>query len=166
MLAREPMPPKDSRLQLRQARLEDLADLQQLCIESIRQNCQHDYSPAQISVWVETVKQKERWLAALDQQYFLMAEKDDRLVGFGSLAHTDYLDFLYVHPGYLRQGIADRLYQALEKKAQQLGSTHLYAEVSKTAQPFFEKQGFRIVRENRKILQGVEITNFRMSKAF
>ena len=37
-------------------------------------------------------------------------------------------------------------------------------KLNKTAIPFFEKKGFKIVKENKHIIRGIEIINYRMMK--
>ena len=40
----------------------------------------------------------------------------------------------------------------------------VFTEASVTARPFFERRGFRVVRERRVARRGVQLTNFAMEK--
>jgi putative acetyltransferase len=40
----------------------------------------------------------------------------------------------------------------------------IYAEVSITAKPFFEKSGFRVVTQQTIVRNGVELINFKMER--
>ncbi|MEQ9437974.1 MAG: GNAT family N-acetyltransferase [Cyclobacteriaceae bacterium] len=151
-------------INIRHAVMGDLSAMHKLFVDTIRSTCQPDYHPDQIDVWTLSVENKDRWQEALTHQYFLVAEIQDTMVGFASLEQGDYLDFMYVHHDYLRKGIADRLYQALEQEATGLGKTSITSNVSKTARPFFEKKGFHVVKENKHLIRGIEITNYRMIK--
>jgi putative acetyltransferase len=149
---------------LRHANMEDLPELHSLYVETIQHTCKKDYDLHQISVWTASVENKERWKRALTHQYFLVAEIENKIVGFGSLENGDHVDFMYVHKDYLRQGIADKLYQALENESQRLGYNCITSDVSKTARPFFSKKGFKVVKESKNFIKGVEIINYRMMK--
>jgi putative acetyltransferase len=149
---------------LRHANIDDLPEMQALYVETIKSTCKKEYNQEQIFVWTSSVENKARWKEALTHQYFLIAEVENNIVGFGSLENGDYLDFMYVHKDYLRQGIADKLYQALENESQRLECTIMTSDVSKTARPFFEQKGFKVLKENINIIRGVEIVNYRMIK--
>ena len=149
---------------LREALPSDLPEILQLFENAIQTTCSKDYTQQQIEVWVAGVQNTTRWEKAITQQYFLVAQANNKIVGFASLENGNYLDFLYVHPNYLGQGIAKQLYTALEKKALSLGSQLIYSNVSITAKPFFEKQGFEAIASQRNLIRGVELLNYRMEK--
>lgn len=149
---------------LRPATIDDLSDLQSLFVATILRAGKNDYDSKQLQVWVASVENEQRWKDAISNQYFLVAEVDDTIAGFGSLEGNDYIDFMYVHPDYHRKGVAKRIYQALEKEAVSQDSSLLTANVSITARSFFLTQGFKVVKENRNQIRGVEIINYRMKK--
>ena len=151
-------------IHIRQAVLDDLPEILTLFVGTIQHTCQNDYNAEQIAAWTASVDNKSRWQDALADQYFLVAEIDNKLVGFSSLEHGNYLDFMYVHYAYERRGIAHTLYQAIETEARRLGSTFITAYVSKTARSFFEKQGFKVVKENKNLIRSIELINYKMIK--
>ena len=125
------------KISIRPALLSDLTEMQKLFVETIEAICEKDYSPEQIKAWTSSVKQTNSWVNRLQKQYFLIAQSNNKIIGYSSLEGIDYLDFLYVHKNFQRQGIADRLYAKIEHEAIKRGSTILNADVSITAQPFF-----------------------------
>lgn len=149
---------------VRQAQLTDLHEMQRLFVETIEAVCPRDYSPEQITVWTSSIDNKERWINKLTNQYVLLAVVDEMIAGFASLEGDHYLDLLYVHKDFQRQGIADHLFQELLKEAKRRGTTRLESDVSITARPFFEKKGFETVKENRNVIKGVEIVNYHMKR--
>lgn len=151
-------------IQLRQATENDLEQMKILFAETIKNTCKDDYSPEEIAVWTSSVKRTERWLHVLKNQYVLLAEMDGQLVGFGTLENGNYLDFLYVHHMHLRKGIAHQLYNALKQESVQLGFNTLNSDVSKTARPFFERKGFKVIKENRHERDGVVLINYHMQQ--
>lgn len=51
-----------------------------------------------------------------------------------------------------------------EERARRSGASRLCSNVSITARPLFERHGFRVDAEQRPVVDGVAMTNFRMSK--
>jgi len=89
---------------------------------------------------------------------------NQKMVGFASLNHGKYVDVMYVHKDFQRQGIAQKLYTTLEDEARRLERTFVTADVSKTAKPFFEANGFKVIAEQIQIRTEVEIPNYNMKK--
>lgn len=151
-------------MELRIADQNDLEEIQTLFVETIKSTCRNDYNKEQIEAWTSSVENKERWKAILKNQYFLLAVIDNKIVGYGSLENGNYLDFMYVHKDYLRQGIANILFEKLKNESIKLGFDKLTSDVSKTARPFFETKGFSVLKENRNVIKGVEIINYHMTQ--
>jgi putative acetyltransferase len=151
-------------LSVRPGKPDDLPELQQLFVDTISTICKKDYQDDQISAWISGARNKQRWLDILAKQYLLVAIDQDKIVGFGSLDQGGYLDLMYIHKDYQRQGIASKLYSELESEAIRQGLPAIYADVSKTARSFFEKKGFKVIAEQAILRQGIALTNFKMTK--
>ena len=82
------------------------------------------------------------------------------VIGFGDIDGSGYLDRLYVHRRHQGKGVATALCDRLEQVCAGVISTH----ASITAKPFFEKRGYRVIREQQVERQGVALTNFVMEK--
>lgn len=148
---------------IEKAKVENLDEILNLFKNTIKKACSKEYNEAQISAWISSIKNKERWKNKIEQQYFRVVKHQNTIVGFGSL-EKNYIDFLYVHHNYLKKGIASLIYQSLKTESKKLGFTKLTTHSSKTAVPFFESKEFQILKENKIIRKGVEITNFEMSQ--
>lgn len=149
---------------LRLANTSDLPAMIALFVDTITQVNRKDYTDAEIQEWTKTSKNTERWEKLLEEQYVVVAELDQNLVGFASLKDTNYLDFMYVSSQHQREGIANLLYQHLEKRAIALGAAQITSDVSITAEPFFSKQGFRIKKKNHNVRGSEVLINFKMEK--
>ncbi len=149
---------------IKKATLNDLEDIKKTCKEAILYSCSNDYSTQQIQAWIDAIDNLERWEKAIENQFFIAAWISDEMAGFGSILNGEYIDFLYVSPKYLGKGIANHLFNILMDETRKLGKQFLWANVSKTALPFFSSKGFVIEKENRNQTQGVEIMNYRMGK--
>ena len=155
------MPPA---LKLRPYQPQDLADMQRLYFQTIRRVNARDYSTAQVGAWAPEKPDTERWRRKLAGEEVVIAELADELTGFCSWDAGGFIDFLYVHHARQRQGIASALYQAAEAALRARGVRRLHTEASLTAQPFFARQGFRIVKHQLVRIRGVDLPNAVMEK--
>ena len=149
---------------IRQGIISDLPELKKLFVETIIAICAADYNQQQIDVWISSVENNQRWLELIANQFVLVAQFEKQIVGFITLDHGNYIDLLYVHKDYQRQGIATQLLANIEMEAQRQKQTHLISDVSKTARPFFEKNKFEILKEQVVAVKGVNLINYKMQK--
>lgn len=155
---------KQDNITIRRGQLNDLSEIQNIFVESIKSVCIADYNEEQIKVWTSSVYNKQRWNDIMSNQIVFIAQIDKKIVGFSSLGNMNYIDLLYVHKDYQGQGVALKLYKAIEEQATQLKQKELNSDVSKTAKPFFEKTGFVVIKEQTVLRQNIELTNFKMTK--
>jgi putative acetyltransferase len=154
----------NSTISFRRGNLADLPALQAVYVMAIRRHGIRDYTSAQVAAWAGTISRVARWEAALREQVFWVAEAAGQVVGFASLKDGHYVDFLYVHPEWRGQGIAQRLLAILTTEAHRQGHARMTADVSITARSFFERQGFMVIHPNRNLINGVELINYRMQR--
>lgn len=154
----------NSKISIRLSKLSDITEMQKMFVDTISTICKDDYSPEQIEAWTSSIENTQLWTDKLTSQHFLIAELDNKIVGFASLENNDYLDFLYVHKDFQRKGIADRLYYEIEKEAIKRKATILNSDVSKTARRFFEKKGFQTIASQTNVIRNVKIVNYKMTK--
>ncbi|GLU45253.1 GNAT family N-acetyltransferase [Allomuricauda sp. NBRC 101325] len=152
------------KLNIRKTKQGDLEELQQLFVGSIATVCKLDYNPEQIKVWTSSVADHERWSKIISNQIVLVAMGHNRIVGFVTLKNGNHIDLFYVHKDYQRQGIAYELHQQVEMHARENDHRDLTSDVSITARPFFERMGYKILKEQTVFRQGMEFVNFKMKK--
>jgi putative acetyltransferase len=152
---------------LRRAVPEDLEELRKLYYDTVTTINAKDYDENQIRAWVgpwansakpvrgegKTFSQK------IVEQYFIVAIIDNVIAGFASLEDNGYLDFMYVHKDYQRCGVAKALLTELESYARKKGIKELDAIVSITAKGFFEKHGWKKIREDVVEIRGAMFTD-------
>lgn len=120
-----------------------------------------DYTPEQLDAWSPGAVDLEGWNRSFLEHHTLVAEESGRIVGFGDMDGTGYLDRLYVHKDCQGRGIASAICEALERAADTAGLT---THASITARPFFEKRGWQVVKEQQVERRGVLLTNYIMKK--
>lgn len=88
-----------------------------------------------------------------------------QMAGFSDVSDDGFVDMMFVAPTVLRRGVARQLLAYGEHVARARNVRALSADVSITARPFFESQGFVVVAEQRPVKRGVSLTNFAMRKS-
>jgi putative acetyltransferase len=150
---------------LRPFLIKDAPFLAEIFRASIEELTSEDYSTAQQDAWASAADDEQTFADRLAKQLTLVATLDGSLVGFISLAGTEHIDMLYVHPAVAGQGVGKMLYDAIEKLATGRGAKKLTADVSDTAQDFFRKRGFTAQRRNTIPIGGEWLANVTMEKA-
>lgn len=151
-------------------RPQDCTKMIRLFYDTVHSVNRKDYSKMQTDAWapkelILTNQMEESWNRSFLEHYTVVAEEDGILTGFGDIDYGDidtggYLDRLYVHKDYQGRGIASAICDRLERHcAGMVITTH----ASITAKPFFEKRGYRTVKEQQVERRGVILTNFVMT---
>lgn len=120
-----------------------------------------DYTKEQLNVWASGKIDLNAWNISFSQHYTIIAEIDNTIVGFGNMTYDGYLDRLYVHKDYQNQGIGTKICDTLEYKIKTKKYT---THASITTKPFFEKRGYKLVKEQQVNRQGIYLTNYVMEK--
>ena len=120
-----------------------------------------DYTQEQLNVWATGTIDFRQWdLSFLEHSTFVAIE-NELIVGFGDIDETGYLDRLYVHKDFQGKGIASALCDRLEQTA---AGKQIVTHASITARPFFEKRGYKVVKEQLVERAGVLLKNYVMRK--
>ncbi|MFE6995143.1 GNAT family N-acetyltransferase [Microbacterium sp. NPDC057659] len=152
-------------IQIRDCRDSDAAATLQVFLDAVTVTAAADYSPEQIAAWARPEKRSiEEWSAAMQRLAGIVAVIDGRVAGFSDVSAEGDIDMMFVSPDFTRRGVARALLTELESRARTAGTPVLSANVSVTARPFFEHVGFSVEAEQHPVIDGVELTNFRMMK--
>ncbi len=143
---------------------EDTEQIAQLFHDTVRYINIQDYFQEQVEAWSPNDIYFRNWLEICLSRFTYVAEKDSKIIGFGELEANGHIDFFYCHCNYQRQGVGEKIYKAIENKAVELNLIRLFTEASITAQAFFIKQGFSIVKEQQVACRGETFKNYLMEK--
>jgi putative acetyltransferase len=131
---------------------------------SIAELTSDDYSEAQQDAWASAAEDEAAFTKKLAGQLTLLATLEGSPVGFISLAGSDQLDMLYVHPAAAGHGAGAMLADAIEKLAASRGAAKLKVDASDTALEFFKKRGY-VAQQRSTVLRGDEwLPNTTMEK--
>ena len=139
----------------------DCAELAELFYDTVHTVNAKDYTQEQLDAWATGKVNLEAWNESFQAHHTVVAEMDGKIVGFGDMDESGYLDRLYVHKDHQRQGVAAAICDALEQNAK---ASEFTTHASITARPFFEKRRYVVVKEQQVERRGVWLTNYVMKK--
>lgn len=145
---------------IREYRPTDCKESAELFYNTVHTVNAKDYTKEQLDAWATGETDLEKWNRSLQEHYSVVAIDSGAIIGFGDIDKTGYLDRLFVHSAHQGKGIATAICDRLESAAEGNIVTH----ASITAKPFFEKRGYRLVKEQQIARQGIFFTNFVMIK--
>jgi putative acetyltransferase len=155
---------EDVLVQLRPYEPADLPGVIEIYTTSIRSLAASYYSPEQIAAWAPLSADPVRWRKRLAPLHIILAEIDGVLAGFASYTDAAYLDHLFTHPCFARRGVATGLYQYVEQALRVAGATKVTTLASLAGRPFFDRQGFKVDREENVECRGAYLRRFAMHK--
>ncbi len=138
----------------------DCAEMAQLFYNTVHTVNARDYTQQQLNAWATGKVDLVQWNESFCRHFTFVAVMYNKIVGFGDIDNIGYLDRLYVHKDYQRQGIGSELCEMLEKAVQGNIVTH----ASITAKAFFESRGYSVIKQQTVVKNDVQLTNFVMTK--
>lgn len=149
-------------MKIREYRSKDCKEITELFYHTVHTVNARDYTKEQLDVWAVETVDLEKWDQSLRAHDSVVAVEGDKIIGFGDMDETGYLDRLYVHEDYQRKGVAAAICDRLETKIKKGNVIVTHASI--TAKPFFEKRGYQTVKKQQVERQGIVLVNFIMEK--
>lgn len=145
---------------IREYQTTDCKELRNLFYDTVHTVNARDYTKEQLNVWAPEEADLEEWNLSFLKHYSIVAVFNEIIIGFGDIDDTGYLDRLYVHRDYQRKGVATAVCNELEQSVKGKIVTH----ASITSRHFFEKRGYKVIKEQQVERQGIILINFVMEK--
>lgn len=152
-------------IQLRLYKPADLHEVLSLFSETVHTVNAKDYTQEQLAAWAPQLPDTNKWQATLSSNYTLVAKQGNTIVGFADIDATGYFDHLFVHKDFQGCGIAAMLARAIEAHALEAGYAVIKVAASITAKPFFERRGYKVLKQQSVERLGQLLTNFLMEKS-
>lgn len=147
-------------MEIRRYQSSDCKEIAELFYNTVHTVNAKDYTKEQLNVWATGKVDLEKWNSSFQKHYSIVAVENNVIVGFGDIDKSGYLDRLFVHTDYQKKGIASAICDELEQFVDENITTH----ASVTARPFFEKRGYKVVKEQQTERQGLFLKNYVMVK--
>lgn len=150
----------------RPCRVTDTPALARLFHRAVHEGAGRHYSAAQCTAWSPAPPMDEAWRRRLIEAQTIVAEQGDALLGFMTLdIASGWVDFAYVAPEVMGQGVADTLYAIVEGRARSAGLRDLETEASLLGERFFRRHGWRVVARNQITRDAITMPSATMRKA-
>lgn len=147
-------------MQIRRYRPGEEGTLFEVYYSAIHQVASRDYSSAQIEAWAPRNVDPALWANRIQGiNPFVMESNDGSLLAYADLQANGYIDHFFVSGAHPLRGLGTILMKHILEEASLLGLTELASDVSRTAEGFFEKFGFRVVERRQPVVRGVVIPN-------
>ena len=151
-------------MEFREYKNTDLHAVMDLFYVTVHEVNKNDYSEEQLDAIAPKDANEYHWEKSLEKNHTIVVEEDDKLIAFGNIGKTGYLDRLYVHPDYLRKGIASKLVEELEEYAKKHGSHVINVTSSITSKAFFESKSYAVIEEQINERRGERLLRYLMEK--
>ena len=150
---------------IREFRIGDEMALHAVFYSAIHQTASKDYTPEQIDAWAPKQIDADVWVARMRGIRPFVVEADGDIVAYADVQPNGYIDHFFVSGACPRRGIGGMLMRRIHDAAAAQGIAELFADVSRTAQPFFERFGFVVVEYRSPVTRGVVVPNALMKKS-
>ncbi len=131
---------------------------------SVHDLARHQYTAEQLDAWAPRQYDAGQWGERIRGNQPFVAEIEGHIAAYADLQASGYIDHFFVAGAYAGRGVARALMAHIHQAAASRGITHLFADVSLTAEPFFEKSGFVVEARQLVEVRGVVLANARMCK--
>lgn len=148
-------------MQLREYKSTDCEQLAELFYQTVHSVNAKDYTEEQLDVWATGKVNLQEWDSSFLKHKTIVAIEDNKIVGFGDMDNSGYLDRLFVHKDYQSRGIATAICDELEYC---INEKQITTHASITAKSFFQHRGYRVVKEQEVVRHGVFLINYVMEK--
>ncbi len=144
----------------------DEIEIGQIYYDAVHELTRDDYSEEQRKAWATPIDSDAAWATKWRKRCELkqpwVAVVGDEVVGFIEFEEDGHIECTYVSPAHAGKGHMSAIMKRIFEEARKSKLIRLYAEVSITARPFFERHGFRVTRDNPHEVRGVPILNYIM----
>jgi len=145
-------------METRDAKPSDAEAVRAVHSSSIRGLGTEAYSEKQVNAWAQGCESTDYTSAIESEEFeFVVVEVDGKVVAFGSLKLASPEEYeadvdaevtaVYVRPSVARDGVGTCIYSELERRARAQGIRTLGLSASLNAVSFYEKHGYKRVRE-------------------
>ena len=140
------------------------------CMAKIFYNTIHNvnsdhYTEKQLDAWApKSSLEPEVWQDKWEKSPPIVALINNKVIGFAEFQPNGYIDCFFVHHEFQSCGAGSALMREIERVSKRQLISRIYAEVSITARPFFERKGFVVTKKQNVILRGVGLINYVMEK--
>lgn len=91
-------------------------------------------------MWSNRCENLRKNKTVFEKLYTVVAVEGEKIIGYGNIDRTGYLDHLFVHKDFQNQGVATAICDELEQHAKKFGLQKISVHASITAKPFLKDE--------------------------
>lgn len=153
---------------IRVATQQDIPMIRQIATMAWHDTYQNIRAASTIAQFLTAAYNVERLEKRIKESLFIVAEKDNKVVGFSNFinGHKLYLSSIYVMPGFQRQQVGKDLLNYGVKKLPDYEEVFVESAIDNIgATNFYKKNGFEIVRTYEEEIFGETVTTGLLKKS-
>ncbi|KAB8307661.1 GNAT family N-acetyltransferase [Rouxiella chamberiensis] len=117
--------------------------------QAIRYGCKNTYDDAVIEAWTPEKMPESYRNVIVANPFFVVDVTDGRLGATGFLdLSSGSVEAVFTLPQYTGKGLGSQIIEAIKSEARERGFEQLTLSSTPNAQPFYEKHGFKLLRES------------------
>lgn len=117
--------------------------------QAIRYGCKNTYDDAVIAAWTPEKMPESYRNVIVANPFFVVDVTDGRLGATGFLdLSSGSVEAVFTLPQYTGKGLGSQIIEAIKSEARERGFEQLTLSSTPNAQPFYEKHGFKLLRES------------------
>ena len=117
--------------------------------QAIRYGCKNSYDDAVIVAWTPEKMPESYKNVIVANPFFVVDVTDGRLGATGFLdLSSGSVEAVFTLPQYTGKGLGSQIIEAIKSEARERGFEQLTLSSTPNAQPFYEKHGFKLLRES------------------
>ena len=156
-------------ISIRDYQQEDAQELASIYFNTIHRINIKDYTQEQVDAWAAPSGFKsstgiEDWAKKFARTKPLVAISGNKIVGFAEFEPNGHIDCFYCHHDWIGKGVGSALMKEILIRAKKNHISRIFAEVSITAKPFFERNNFVVVMEQVDYKKGIGLVNYKMER--
>jgi putative acetyltransferase len=149
---------------IRDFRVGDEMALQAVFHSAVHVTAAKSYTQIQIDAWAPREIDVNAWIRRMREIRPFVVETGGRIIAYADVQANGYIDHFYVAGACARQGVGTLLMNHIFAAARRQNMPLLSSDVSRFAQPFFQKFGFIVVEQKSPLVHGVVVPNAHMQK--
>lgn len=149
---------------IRRFQIGDEPELFAVFYSSVHGLAAQNYHPRQLAAWAPADLDTHAWAIRIRALEPFVLEVEGKIVAYADLRNDGYIDHFFVASAHAGLGFGSLLLGHLFQEASKLGLKVLTADVSATAEAFFTRYGFTVLKRNTPMLRGVALRNATMQK--
>jgi putative acetyltransferase len=127
---------------IRRATLGDRQAIYEIQRAAILETCRRSYPEEDVTVWAGLLSPDS--YHAIQDRYFVVAERDGQIEGFGQLDEQEgEVEAIYVSPSASGKGAGSAILRHLEDRARQCGLKELKVRSTLNAESFYARHGYQ-----------------------